>query len=69
MVDPGHPGALQKLRTTGAHIVPVPVDEDGLIVQIGRELAPKAKLAFVTSASQFPTGVTMSADRHMELLR
>jgi hypothetical protein len=41
MVDPGYPGALQKLRTTGAHIVPVPVDEDGLIVQIGGELAPK----------------------------
>jgi hypothetical protein len=51
---PGYPGALQTLCTTGAHIVPVLVDEDRLIVQVGRELAPKAKLAFVTPANQFP---------------
>ena len=69
MEDPGYSGALQTLRATGARIVPVPVDEDGLIVQKGRKLAPKAKLAYVTPANQFPMGVVMSADRRMELLR
>ena len=69
MEDPGYSGALQTLRTTGARIVPVPVDEDGLIVQRGRKLAPKAQLAYVTPANQFPMGVVMSADRRMELLR
>jgi DNA-binding transcriptional MocR family regulator len=69
MEDPGYSGALQTLRTTGARIIPVPVDKDGLIVKIGRKLAPKAKLAYVTLANQFPMGVTMSADRRMELLR
>ena len=34
MEDPGYPGALQTLRTTGAHIVPVPVDEDGQIAEM-----------------------------------
>jgi GntR family transcriptional regulator/MocR family aminotransferase len=69
MEDPGYSGALQTLRTTGARIVPVPVDDAGLIVKAGRKLAPKAKLAYVTPANQFPMGVTMSADRRLELLR
>jgi GntR family transcriptional regulator/MocR family aminotransferase len=69
MEDPGYSGAFQTLRATGARIVPVPVDEDGLIVQKARKLAPKAKLAYVTPANQFPMGVVMSADRRMELLR
>ena len=69
MEDPGYSGALQTLRATGARIVPVPVDGDGLIVKTGRKLAPKAKLAYVTPANQFPMGVTMSADRRLELLR
>jgi GntR family transcriptional regulator/MocR family aminotransferase len=69
MEDPGYSGALQALRATGARIVPVPVDGDGLIVKTGRKFAPKAKLAYVTPANQFPMGVTMSADRRLELLR
>jgi len=69
MEDPGYSGALHALRATSARIVPVPVDEDGLIVKAGRKLAPKAKLAYVTPANQFPMGVTMSADRRLELLR
>jgi GntR family transcriptional regulator / MocR family aminotransferase len=67
--DPGYSGALQTLRATGARIVPVPVDGDGLIVKAGGKLAPKAKVAYVTPANQFPMGVTMSADRRLELLR
>jgi GntR family transcriptional regulator/MocR family aminotransferase len=69
MEDPGYSGALQALRATGASIVPVPVDPDGLVVMTGRKLAPAAKLAYVTPANQFPMGVTMSADRRLELLR
>jgi GntR family transcriptional regulator / MocR family aminotransferase len=69
MEDPGYSGALQTLHATGARIVPVPVDGDGLIVKAGCKLAPKAKLAYATPANQFPMGVTMSADRRLELLR
>jgi GntR family transcriptional regulator/MocR family aminotransferase len=69
MEDPGYSGALQTLRTTGARIVPIPVDENGLVVKEGRKLAPKAKLAYVTPANQFPMGVTMSAERRLEILR
>ena len=69
MEDPGYSGALQTLRATSARIVPVPVDGEGLIVKAGRKLALNAKLAYVTPANQFPMGVTMSADRRLELLR
>ena len=69
MEDPGYSRALQVLRTTGARVVEVPVDGDGLIVRAGRKLAPKAKLVYVTPANQFPMGVTMSADRRIELLQ
>jgi GntR family transcriptional regulator/MocR family aminotransferase len=69
MEDPGYPGASQVFLSTGARIVSVPVDEEGLIVKAGRRLAPRAKLAYVTPANQFPMGVTMSADRRIDLLR
>ena len=68
MEDPGYPGACWTLRATGAHIVPVPVDQDGLVVEAARKRSPQAKLVYVTPANQFPLGVTMSADRRMELL-
>jgi GntR family transcriptional regulator/MocR family aminotransferase len=69
MEDPGYPGAFFTLRAAGAHIVPVPVDQDGLNVEAARKLSPQAKMAYVTPANQFPLGVTMSADRRMELLQ
>src|SRR5580698_1824275 len=69
MEDPGYSRALQTLRTSGARMIAVPVDRDGLIVKVGRKLAPTAKLAYVTPANQFPMGITMSADRRIELLR
>ena len=68
MEDPGYPGACWTLRATGARIVPVPVDQDGLVVEAARKRSPQAKLVYVTPANQFPLGVTMSADRRMELL-
>lgn len=69
MEDPGYPGALHTFRAAGAHIVPVPVNRDGLNVAFARQTAPDAKLAYVTPANQFPLGVCLSADRRLELLQ
>nr|WP_239538385.1 PLP-dependent aminotransferase family protein [Dyella mobilis] len=66
--DPGYPGARQALRTMGAEIVPVPVDEDGLIVEEGIRLCRNAQAAYISPSHQFPLGVTMSAARRMQLL-
>ncbi|HXJ41847.1 MAG TPA: PLP-dependent aminotransferase family protein [Bryobacteraceae bacterium] len=67
--DPGYPGARQTLRAAGAKVIPVPVDAEGLEVKAGRRVSPRARLAYVTPANQFPLGVAMSANRRMELLK
>lgn len=67
--DPGYFGAAWALRRANARLIPVPVDEHGIDVQKGRQLAPRAKLAYVTPAHQFPMGSTMSLDRRLALLR
>lgn len=66
--DPGYPGARFAFRAAGARIIPVPVDSEGLNVQAGRRLARRAKIAYVTPASQFPLGVAMSLERRLALL-
>lgn len=66
--EPGYLGAWAALYGTGATIVPVPVDEEGLIVNAGVALAPAARLAYVTPSHQLPTGATMSLARRLALL-
>jgi GntR family transcriptional regulator/MocR family aminotransferase len=66
--NPGYFGARGALLATGARLVPVPVDEQGLMVEIGRERCESARLVSATPSHQFPTGVTMSLSRRMLLL-
>ena len=66
--DPGYPGAGAALRLAGAAIVNIPVDRDGLQVAVGLRRAPSSRLAYVTPAHQFPTGVAMSMERRIALL-
>ncbi|HLX57396.1 MAG TPA: PLP-dependent aminotransferase family protein [Ktedonobacteraceae bacterium] len=66
--NPGYFGARSALLATGARLVPVPVDEQGLIVEIGQKRCPEARLVSTTPSHQFPTGVTMSLARRMILL-
>src|SRR4029079_11195080 len=48
--------------------VRIPVDAEGIDVEEGRRRAPRARLAYVTPACQFPTGRMMSAQRRRALL-
>ncbi len=66
--NPGYFGARGALLAAGARLVPVPIDEQGLMVEIGRERCPEAHLVSTTPSHQFPTGVTMSLPRRMILL-
>lgn len=68
MENPGYGGAYGALATGGAQYIPVPVDNEGLIVEKGIELAPHAKLAYVTPTHQYPLGHMLSLTRRMELL-
>ncbi len=66
--EPGYLGARVALQNAGARLVPVPVDEQGLNVERGIELAPAARFAYITPSHQSPLGVTMSLTRRLALL-
>jgi GntR family transcriptional regulator/MocR family aminotransferase len=63
--DPGNPKLHRILVQAGARIQPVPLDEEGIRVDL---LGPKVKMVFVTPARQYPTGVVMSPQRRTTLL-
>ncbi len=67
--DPGYPGAHGALLGAGARLVPVPVDQEGLVVAAGIARCPHARLASVTPSHQAPLGVTMSLARRLALLQ
>jgi GntR family transcriptional regulator / MocR family aminotransferase len=66
--DPGYLGTRAALLSAGAHLVPVPVDGEGLIVSRGIEQSRKARLVYATPSNQYPTSATMSLSRRLELL-
>src|SRR5215471_3552396 len=68
MEEPGYRLAADVLTLAGCHVVPVPVDKEGLNVAAGVARCRKARAAFVTPSHQFPLGVTMSASRRLQLL-
>jgi GntR family transcriptional regulator/MocR family aminotransferase len=68
MEDPGYRGAQTAFAGAGADIVPVPVDADGLRVDIALQRQPLARLAYVTPSHQYPLGMTLSLQRRLQLL-
>ena len=66
--DPGYLQARTAFRAAGLRIAPIPVDAQGLRVEVGPSVAPDARLAYVTPSHQFPLGVTMSLGRRTALL-
>ena len=66
--EPGYPGARGALVAAGARIRPIPVDGQGINVEIGARRAGDARLVYVTPSHQFPLGVPMSLPRRLALL-
>ncbi|MGD0295653.1 MAG: PLP-dependent aminotransferase family protein [Bryobacteraceae bacterium] len=66
--EPGYRYARDVFALAGCHLVPVPVDKEGLDVAAGIRQCRKARAAFVTPSHQFPLGETMSASRRLQLL-
>ncbi|HEY6558333.1 MAG TPA: PLP-dependent aminotransferase family protein [Polyangiaceae bacterium] len=66
----GYQPAWEALRLSGAELVPIPVDEHGLNVGRLAELARlrRVRAVYVTPHHQYPTTVSMSAARRIELL-
>ncbi len=73
MEEPGYPGAAVVLGAARAEICRVPVDSEGLDLDLaltarGIRRFARPKLLYVTPAHQFPLGVTMSLRRRLALL-
>lgn len=66
--DPGYQLARSVFALNGCHLVPVPVDREGMDVAAGMKRYRRARAALVTPSHQFPLGVTMSASRRFQLL-
>lgn len=66
----GYPPAWDAFRVAGAELVPIPIDKDGLVVSALARLAKKRKIAavYTTPHHQYPTTVTLSGPRRLELL-
>lgn len=63
--DPGYPQARDVFASHGARVVPVRVDEEGLVVD---EVPPEARVVYTTPSHQFPTGPPLSTARRVALL-
>ncbi|MBA2956670.1 aminotransferase class I/II-fold pyridoxal phosphate-dependent enzyme [Nocardioides sp. MAH-18] len=63
--DPGYPQARDVFASHGARVVPVRVDEQGLVVD---EVPAEARVVYTTPSHQFPTGPPLSAARRVALL-
>ncbi|MEO8595570.1 MAG: PLP-dependent aminotransferase family protein [Candidatus Solibacter sp.] len=63
--DPGYQGAHQIFQAYGARLFAAPMDGDGVIPGA---LSAKARLVYVTPSHQFPSGVSMSVARRLELI-
>lgn len=63
--DPGYPPLRGAFRLAGADVRPVPVDDEGIIVD---RIPGDSRIICVTPSHQFPTGVVMSLSRRNALL-
>jgi GntR family transcriptional regulator/MocR family aminotransferase len=66
--DPGYVEARRVFQAQGAEVIPVPVDEAGIVIESLSTSAPPVKLIYVTPSHQYPTGVVLSLARRLALL-
>jgi GntR family transcriptional regulator/MocR family aminotransferase len=65
MEEPGYPAARAVLAAHGAHVVPCPVDADGLVVDA---LPAGLRLIYTTPAHQYPLGGRLPVPRRQALI-
>ena len=63
--DPGYRRAVGALRAAGVEVLPLPVDDDGLVVE---RIPPGLAAVYCTPAHQFPLGGRLPAARRTALL-
>jgi len=66
--EPGFLGIQLNLQAYDTHILPVPVDQNGMIPESLLAFEPPPRLVYVTPSHQYPTGVTLAVERRLSLL-
>lgn len=66
--EPGYPRARHTFQLAGAAIAPIPVDRDGLRVELLDFVAPDARIVFVTPSHHYPTGAILPLHRRLALI-
>jgi DNA-binding transcriptional MocR family regulator len=69
--NPTYPGAIQALRAAGPRLVPVPVDDRGMVVELAALHAERrpGQMLYVVPCYHNPTGAVLSDRRREELIR
>lgn len=63
--EPGYPASRSVFELAGAKIVPMPVDEEGMVVE---RLPSSTRIVCVTPSHQYPLGSVMSLQRRAALI-
>jgi DNA-binding transcriptional MocR family regulator len=68
--SPTYLGAAQVFRAAGARLLPIPIDSDGMQVDLLQELLPRRrpKLIYTLPTFQNPSGSVMAMGRRLRLL-
>jgi GntR family transcriptional regulator / MocR family aminotransferase len=67
--DPGYLSARKVFQSHAVNLLPIPVDESGLIAEHLINSRLPVRLLYVTPSHQFPTGATLSLSRRLALLQ
>ncbi|MBD9430543.1 PLP-dependent aminotransferase family protein [Achromobacter sp. ACM03] len=68
MENPGYFGARKAFESAEARIVPIDVDAQGIRTDLLRADRSGANCVYVTPSHQYPTGVTLSLERRLDLI-
>lgn len=66
MEEPGYDGIRVVFKNHGYELCPVPVEEDGISLEVLQQAAPD--ILYVTPAHQFPTGAVLPVAKRKKLL-
>ena len=66
--DPVYHGARKAFDAAGLDCVPIPVDADGMRVDVLRSARQPAGAVFLTPSHQFPSGATLALERRLQII-
>ncbi|ELS03226.1 transcriptional regulator with HTH domain and aminotransferase domain [Xenococcus sp. PCC 7305] len=69
MEDPGYLGARKCFSSQSANLQPIPINSEGLNIDLLTQCNRNFKLVYVTPSHQFPTGVTLTLRQRIALLQ